>query len=141
MKKQLVLTEAFVKRPIDAVWAIIGNPESYRAWNDTYWFVDTTFEEGAAGKLGVNLGLFPIVVPILIEEVEENHIIRWGAGMGRIHGSHFLRLVDAGDGVTQILHGETFRGMGAFWHFISEGMRARYQRNVDDLVRYIEAHA
>lgn len=140
MNKQLVLTEAFVQRPIEEVWAIVGNPALYHDWNDTFWFVDTVFEEGARGKLGVNLGWFPIVVPITIEEVEENHIVRWGAGGGKIHGSHFLRLVDLGNGVTQILHGEEFTGMGFFWHTISEDIRGRYQRLVDDLVRYIQAH-
>ena len=71
-----------IHAPAEAVWSILVDVEKYGEWNPFSTRVDTTLEVGSPVDLYVDMGLFKIKQPELIQAVEPPEMLAWGMTMG-----------------------------------------------------------
>ena len=139
MASQVVHTETRIARSADEVWAVIADVNAYAQWNPMYRFEGTRLEEGSAATLIITLGRFPAKIPVLVEEVVEGALFRWGSGNRFVGGSHFLRVEPISATESRLVHGETFRGLGLIWPLATRRIHAEYQKVADALRDRVES--
>lgn len=71
-----------IHAPAEAVWDILVDVEKYGEWNPFSTRVETTLEVGSPVDLYVDMGLFKIRQPELIQAVEAPVLLAWGMTMG-----------------------------------------------------------
>ncbi len=71
-----------IHAPAEAVWSILVDVEKYGEWNPFSTRVETTLEVGSPVDLYVDMGLFKIKQPELIQAVEPPEMLAWGMTMG-----------------------------------------------------------
>ena len=71
-----------IHAPAQAVWDILVGVEKYGEWNPFSTRVETTLEVGSPVDLYVDMGLFKIKQPELIQAVEPPVLLAWGMTMG-----------------------------------------------------------
>ena len=71
-----------IRAPAQAVWDILVDVEKYGEWNPFSTRVETTLEVGSPVDLYVDMGLFKIKQPELIQAVEPPVLLAWGMTMG-----------------------------------------------------------
>lgn len=104
-----------INQPPETVWAAIINFEQYDKWNTQLEFLDGDVRP--EGTLHLKLtaeGADPYEFKPVISHWEENKKFAWLArtGLPRVFdGEHFFELTDIGNGKTQLLNREEYRGV------------------------------
>ena len=71
-----------IQAPAQAVWDILVDVGKYGEWNPFSTRVETTLEVGSPVDLYVDMGLFKIRQPELVQAVEPPELLAWGMTMG-----------------------------------------------------------
>lgn len=104
-------TTTKINKPIAEVWRVLSSLESYGNWNSATRF---------SGKPEVNrwllmkVKLFGLwgVVPVKIQSLCSDEGVRWMGGIPLlVTGSHYFKLIEDGDGTTELIQGEDFKGL------------------------------
>jgi len=114
MKKQII-TEITINASVEAVWKVFTDFQAYSEWNP---FIKSLTGDVAQGnKLKVMIqppNSKPMTFKPKVLEFEKNKVLRWIGKMmipGIFDGEHTFELRDNGDGTTQFLQGENFKGI------------------------------
>ena len=93
---------------IEQVWSVLIDREQYSLWNPVIHSQTGDFKVGAAAKMRINPGLFPMNVNIEYRQIKTNQELSWFGGPPLIKGHHYFKLEATSNGHTQLIHGETF---------------------------------
>lgn len=139
--RQEVVTEVGIDATPAQVWALLGDPGSYRDWNP---FIVSMEGELAEGKTLVNrlrpetgneIAFKPVVL-----KVEPARELRW---LGRLFlprvldGEHYV-ILDERQGGTHLIHGERFHGV-LLWFIDAKRFGADFERMNAALKARVEA--
>jgi hypothetical protein len=132
-----------IDAPVDFVWSILRDFDSYPEWNPFTVSVETTLEVGSSVDMQVKLR-----PPKAMHQVEyvsafvDGERVCWGGNVGPrwfIRADRCQVLTDLGDGRTRYLTTDVFHGAGVGLMFLLVG---RYvQRGFDDVGRALKARA
>ena len=118
-----VLTEAELDAPIDEVWAVLMDIDSWENWTNIFKFTRARLEEGGSAILWARVGPAATPLPIKFDVIEEESELRWHGGLpGVVYGSHFIKLERIDAQRTRLIHGEEFSGLviSASWPLIGK---------------------
>ncbi len=97
-----------INAPIEHVWSVLVDRESYGQWNPVILSQDGELKVGAQSTMRINPGFFPMNVNIVYREIKRNQELSWFGCPPLVKGYHYFRLQDLGNGKTQLIHGEDF---------------------------------
>lgn len=138
---QEVLTEIELDAPIDIVWGVLADIESWPSWTRIFGFKFGKLKTGGRAVLMARVGPGVAALPIRFDVVDRERELRWHGGIpGVVHGSHYLKLEDAGNGRTRLIHGEDFSGLviNATWGAIGKQLPGAYKAFNRDLARRVD---
>ncbi|MEY2450287.1 MAG: hypothetical protein QOH79_3763 [Acidimicrobiaceae bacterium] len=138
-----IRSEIEIDAPIERVWSILRDFDSYPEWNPFTVSVLTTLELGSAVDMQVRLRPPKTMHQIeYVSAVVEGERLCWGGHVGPrwfIDADRCQVLTDLGDGRTRYVTTDVFRGVGVGLMFVVVG---RYvQRGFDDVARALKARA
>jgi hypothetical protein len=138
-----IRSEIEIDAPIERVWSILRDFDSYPEWNPFTVSVLTTLELGSAVDMQVQLRPPKTMHQIeYVSAVVEGERLCWGGHVGPrwfIDADRCQVLTDLGDGRTRYVTTDVFRGVGVGLMFVVVG---RYvQRGFDDVARALKARA
>ncbi len=104
-------THLLINAPIALVWNILMDVEQYPAWNPSIVKVWGTLREG--GIIYLHHAPLHLILPVRIERLHPRSQLVW-RGLATfspiVQGEHYFRLIDMGNGQTELQHGENFSG-------------------------------
>lgn len=133
-----VRTEIELDAPIDIVWGVLEDIDGWPSWTRIFGFKFATLKTGGRAVLLARVGPAATPLPIKFDVVNRERELRWHGGVpGIVHGSHYLKLEDAGNDRTRLIHGEDFSGLiiSASWRLIGDQLPGAYKAFNRDLAR------
>lgn len=137
-----LVTQVNVAAPPDRVWALLGHPQGYAAWNPFIVSMQGELVEGQtlANELqqanGKRMRFNPVV-----RKVEVGRELRWRGRLlvpGLFDGEHYFVLHPSVDGSsTLLIHGEKFSGL-LLWVLNVERFRQDFERMNQALKTVVE---
>lgn len=114
MKKKIV-TQITIEAPVDDVWKIFTDFDSYPQWSPTLrnFSKNPTVGEKVKIRLEQPEGPKMTMNPVILERVE-NQILRWRGQLffsGLFDGEHYFILEKLNDHHTRFIQGEDFSGI------------------------------
>jgi len=138
-----ISSEIEIDAPIDLVWSILRDFDSYSEWNPFTVSVKTTLELGSPVDMRVKLRPPKEMHQLeYVSAVAEGERVCWGGNVGPrwfINADRCQVLTDLGDGRTRYLTTDVFRGIGVGLMFLLVGRHV--QRGFDDVGRALKARA
>jgi hypothetical protein len=138
-----ISSEIEIDAPIDVVWSILRDFDSYPEWNPFTVSVKTSLEFGSPVDMQVKLR--PPKAMHQVENVSavvEGERVCWGGKVGPrwfISADRCQVLTDLGDGRTRYFTTDVFSGIGVGLMFLVVGHHV--QRGFDDVARALKARA
>eukprot|EP00732_Lithocolla_globosa_P006468 Lithocolla_globosa_v1_NODE_7539_length_933_cov_5.620729.p1 type:complete len:263 gc:universal NODE_7539_length_933_cov_5.620729:810-22(-) len=135
--------EIDVDAPIEKVWETLTNLNEWDKWSKWTKFEMKSISPGVNGKMFMSFDgndKWKSFDFTLREVDKENHLLRWGGGLGPIfQGNHWFKLTSNGD-KTHVFHSEQFSGLAPA---LGKGMPyAKMDRNYrlinEKLKEYVE---
>lgn len=142
-KPRAISSKIEIDAPIDVVWSILCDLDSYPEWNPFTVSVKSTLELGSPVDMQVKLR-----PPKLMQQVEyvsgyvEGERVCWGADVGPhwfVNADRCQVLTDLGGGRTRYVTTDVFHGIGVGLMFVVVGRHV--QRGFDDVARALKARA
>ena len=130
--RRALVTHMDIAAPPDKVWALVGNPQSYAAWNPFIVSMQGKLEEGQSlvNELQQANGKRMRFTPT-VRKVEPGRELRWLGRLwvpGLFDGEHYVVLRASADGAsTHVTHGENFSGV-LLWALDVERFRPDFER-------------
>jgi len=108
-----IYTEIDIAAPVEKVWDVLVDNESYPSWNPYHVKVEGTL--GLGTKLNVEIhkpnGQKVEIEPYVME-LEKNKKLTWGGGIsGVFKGVHVFELISVNENKTTLIHRERFSGI------------------------------
>ncbi len=108
-----IRTVVQIDAPIEEVYEVLADIDSYPNWNPYHRRIEGKYEEGSELTIHV---LRPdgkeVKVPPHMMRIVENEEITWGGGMkGIFYGVHTFKLKSSEQGKTVLMHNEDFSGI------------------------------
>ncbi len=110
-----ITTEINIDAPSDVVWSVLADTAAYEDWNPFVRKISGDVQPGNRVSITVGApGSKPMDFSPRILVADPGAELRWIGHLGvpgLFDGEHFFVLQDAGDGRTQLIHGERFTGV------------------------------
>ncbi len=143
MLKQTIESKTLINTQGDKVWQALQTLADYQRWNSATQFKRNP-RVGKVQLMSVKLGLFPLLVPVLIQYCDEKQGLRWIGGIpGLITGSHYFHYEAVSENETQLIQGEDFNGVlvPILLALLKQPLATLYDTVNQDLKHYCEQHA
>ncbi len=129
----LVLTSLAIDAPVERVWEILTDLDSYSEWNPV--ILQPRGELRPGGNIDFKIKLGPLEAPIAARIVRADGTeLRWEGPRNSLQkplggGSHFFRLEAIDDNRTRLVHGEKFTGplFSLPWRFLGPQVEKGYE--------------
>ena len=111
----LVHTEIEIEAPAARVWDIITDFAAYPEWNPMIPRINGAPRVGSQVAFRIKVGKVALPIDAEVVIADEPYELRWigpaRPWMRRVaHGSHYYRIIDLGDDLCRLEHGEEFSG-------------------------------
>lgn len=111
---QHLTTETIINAPIEKVWSIFIDFDSYAEWNPFIKAIEGEMNVGNTLKVVLALGEKNSIFKPKLLRNEPNKEFRWKGSLGPgglFDGEHYFLFEQLPDGTTKFIHGEKFSGL------------------------------
>lgn len=107
-----IRTELEIDAPIEEVWAVLSDIESWESWNPVIPRIQASPRLGGGVRFEIHVPPGkPLKLAAKFLAWEENREMAWGGGLpGVVKGNHYFRLEPLNGDRCRIIHGEDFGG-------------------------------
>lgn len=108
-----VRTEILIEAPVEVVWKVFVDFESFGAWNEIMT-VKGLPELGERLVVNIQIAGRNSTFKPKVTVVEEERKLEWRGSLGHkriFAGDHFFHFDPEGEGLTRLIHGEHFSGV------------------------------
>ena len=130
--------EVIVDAPIEKVWQLLIDFDSYSNWSSMVSFRGQP-EVGKTVPLMVSILGRKIKTPVEFLKIEENKELAWRGGLsGLITGEHYFELSSIDDDKTKLVQGEKFKGLllPFMWPILKNTLNKLYEQSNNDIKNY-----